>query len=93
MPHPALKSNTYQLAAYLYFDLLSSKEIVVANHALESDQTSELLESYLKFYNIHSLMDIPIHIGGELVGVVCFENTEIDKYQTAVGTWFRPHDS
>ncbi len=59
-----------------YFSLLTSREIVITDDTFNNQQTIELLEIYLKPLDIHSLMDIPIHIGGELVGLVCFENTK-----------------
>lgn len=65
-----------------YFNLLTSKEIVITTEAFENPQASELLEIYLKPFDVHSLMDIPIYIAGELVGLVCFENTKTSRVWT-----------
>jgi two-component sensor histidine kinase len=38
-----------------------------------------MLESYLKPNRIHSLMDIPVRIEGEIIGVVCFEHRDTSR--------------
>ncbi|MGZ4033938.1 MAG: histidine kinase dimerization/phosphoacceptor domain -containing protein [Bacteroidia bacterium] len=58
-----------------YFKLFETEKIIITSDAFNDKQTSELLEIYLKPHNIHSLMDIPIRIEGEMIGVVCFEHT------------------
>lgn len=71
-----LSPNLKRIDMPNYFSLLTSREIVITDDTFNNPQTKELLDIYLKPLNIHSLMDIPIHIGGELVGLVCFENTK-----------------
>jgi PAS domain S-box-containing protein len=58
-----------------YFKLLQTEEIIVLNDALHDKRSFELVENYLITNNISSMMDVPIRIEGEMVGVVCFENT------------------
>ncbi|CAN5565302.1 hypothetical protein BH10BAC1_BH10BAC1_09290 [soil metagenome] len=58
-----------------YFKLFETEKIIITSDAYNDQQTIELLEIYLKPHNIHSLMDIPIRIEGEMIGVVCFEHT------------------
>jgi PAS domain S-box-containing protein len=58
-----------------YFKLFESEKIIISSDAMHDSKTSELVETYLKPHNIYSLMDIPIRIEGEMIGVLCFENT------------------
>jgi PAS domain S-box-containing protein len=58
-----------------YFDLLQKEEVICSFDSQHDHRTSELVESYLKKYNIKSMMDIPIHIEGRMAGVICFEET------------------
>ncbi len=57
-----------------YFKLLASQEIIATNYALEDHRTEELVEPYLEKYGITSMIDVPIRIEGEMIGVVCFEH-------------------
>ena len=81
-PNLPLAPNLPKTLIPKYFDLITRREIVLTNNALKNPQSSELSEIYLKPFNVHSLMDIPIHIGGELVGLVCFENTKKSRVWT-----------
>ncbi|MBC7695295.1 MAG: PAS domain S-box protein [Burkholderiales bacterium] len=58
-----------------YFKLFDTEKIIIASEALTDPQTAELVESYLKPHNIYALMDIPIRIEGDMIGVLCFEHT------------------
>jgi PAS domain S-box-containing protein len=57
-----------------YFKLFETEKIIISVDAFNNPKTAELLEVYLRPYNIYSLMDIPIRIEGEMVGVLCFEH-------------------
>jgi two-component sensor histidine kinase len=57
-----------------YFKLFETEKIIVTNDCLNSHVTEELRDIYLEPHNIQSLMDIPIRIEGEMIGVLCFEN-------------------
>lgn len=58
-----------------YFKLFETKKLIITSDALNNPQTKELIDSYLIPNNICSLMDIPIRIEGDIVGVLCFEHT------------------
>jgi len=56
-----------------YFKLLETQEIIATNYSLEDVRTEELVSPYLEKHGITSMIDIPIRIEGEMIGVVCFE--------------------
>lgn len=56
-----------------YFQALHSGEPIVADDAYAHPSTLEYAADYLPQYNILALLDTPIHIRGELQGVLCFE--------------------
>lgn len=70
------QTNLPRIAMPHYFKLFETEKIIHTPDAFNSQQTSEMLEIYLKPHDIQSLMDIPIRIEGEIMGVVCFENTK-----------------
>jgi len=59
-----------------YFQLFESEKIILSSRSQESDITRELLESYLIPNDIHAMMDIPLRVEGEIMGVICFEQTK-----------------
>ena len=56
-----------------YYDSLRSGIAIVAENALQNEQTCELKDSYLIPLNIKSILDLPIRENGMLVGVLCCE--------------------
>lgn len=58
-----------------YFYALEKNKIILAPEIYEDSKTMELSESYSKPNNIVSLMDIPMRMMGQLIGVMCFEKT------------------
>lgn len=56
-----------------YFKSINDNEILLAPNIYKNTSTIELSEDYSLPNGIISLMDIPLRIGGELVGVMCFE--------------------
>jgi PAS domain S-box-containing protein len=58
-----------------YFEALASRRPIVADRALRRPATSELAESYLKPLGISSMLDAPVWVCGEVVGVLCHEHT------------------
>jgi two-component sensor histidine kinase len=58
-----------------YFKAISENEILLAPNVYTNKNTYELADDYFKPNNIISLMDIPLRLEGELVGVMCFEKT------------------
>jgi PAS domain S-box-containing protein len=65
-----------------YFRLFESEKVIITVDAFNSPKTSELVDIYLKPNNIHSLMDIPIRVEGEMIGVLCFENKDTPREWT-----------
>ncbi|MEO6305885.1 MAG: histidine kinase dimerization/phosphoacceptor domain -containing protein, partial [Bacteroidia bacterium] len=63
----------------IYFKALNSNEIILAEDIYNHPLTKEFSDNYSKPNAIHSLLDIPLRISGELVGVMCYEKTETQK--------------
>jgi PAS domain S-box-containing protein len=57
-----------------YFHSLEIERSLAVNDAINDYRTQELSASYLKVFNIASLLDAPIWLGGSVVGVVCHEH-------------------
>jgi len=66
-----------------YFDALHENKIILAEDIYTHPFTKEFNEDYAKPLGICSLLDIPIRISGELIGVMCYEKTEKIKKFTA----------
>jgi PAS domain S-box-containing protein len=58
-----------------YFEALANKLPIVADRALTHPATIGLVESYLKPLSISSMLDAPVWLCGEVVGVLCHEHT------------------
>lgn len=58
-----------------YFDYLLTNPIIVADDAEVHPATSCFTEGYLKPLGIKSMLDVPIMYKGEIIGVICTENT------------------
>lgn len=58
-----------------YLKAIHENEIILAPNIYEHAATSELSEDYSRPNNVISLMDVPLRIEGELIGVMCFEKT------------------
>lgn len=56
-----------------YFKSLESEQIVAAQEASLDPRTSEFTDTYLKPLNIHAMLDAPIQLGGQTIGVLCVE--------------------
>lgn len=70
------KDNTLLEKDYpVYFKALIANEIIIAEDIYSHPFTKEFNDNYSKHYNIFSLLDIPLRISGELVGVMCYEKT------------------
>jgi two-component sensor histidine kinase len=63
-----------RIAMPKYFHLFETEKIIITSDAFHEPKTAELLEFYLKPHDIQSLMDIPVRIEGEMIGVICFEH-------------------
>jgi len=58
-----------------YFEALASKQPIVADRVWRHPATSGLAENYLKPFGISSMLDAPVWVCGEVVGVLCHEHT------------------
>lgn len=57
-----------------YFKLFEQEKIIVATDAQSNEYMQELKFDYLIPNNIQAMMDVPVRIEGEVVGVFCFEH-------------------
>lgn len=57
-----------------YFNLFETEKIIITTDTSKENLTDEMDETYLHPNDIQSLMDIPVRIEGEMIGVICFEN-------------------
>jgi len=65
-----------------YFAGIEDGGLVVADDARHHATTFEFAETYFKPNNIYSVLDVPIRVEGELVGVVCYEETCTTRHWT-----------
>lgn len=63
----------------VYFSSIESMPYIAAADALNDPLTKELSDTYLKPRGIFSMMDVPIKIKGETIGIIC--NEELDSYR------------
>ncbi len=71
---PNVTLYRYQIPKY--FSLFETEEIIPTSDALNHPSTEELRTGYLDVHGIRSLLDIPVRIGGKMIGLVCFEDTK-----------------
>jgi PAS domain S-box-containing protein len=57
-----------------YFEALAAKRPIVADRVLRHPATNGLAENYLKPLGISSMLDAPVWVCGEVVGVLCHEH-------------------
>ncbi|MFA9193452.1 PAS domain S-box protein [Flavobacterium sp. FBOR7N2.3] len=81
-----LKTNEFSNGCVLtkalypnYFKAIENKTPVVASNVINNPITKELYDDYLKINNIHSMIDTPIFINGDLIGILCIESTFVIK--------------
>src|SRR6202043_521816 len=58
-----------------YFEALATRRPIVAGRVFKHPATSGLAENYLKPLGISSMLDAPVWLCGEVVGVLCHEHT------------------
>ena len=63
----------------LFFEILKKGRIITASDAHSDENTKELKDEYLKPNHIVSLMDVPIWISGNIVGVLCLEQISYQR--------------
>jgi PAS domain S-box-containing protein len=57
-----------------YFEALATRRPIVANRALSHPATRGLADKYLQPLAISSMLDAPVWVRGEVVGVLCHEH-------------------
>lgn len=62
-----------------YFSALAGEEPIVADEAYLHPSTAELAGEYLSGHGVVALLDTPIHIRGELQGVLRFEQVGVGQ--------------
>jgi two-component sensor histidine kinase len=72
--------DTIQIPSY--FDLFETEKIINVADTFNSPITKELKQDYLQPNDIQALMDVPLRIAGEIVGVICFENVGTTRIWT-----------
>ncbi|HEY0030868.1 MAG TPA: histidine kinase dimerization/phosphoacceptor domain -containing protein [Bacteroidia bacterium] len=70
------QENLARITIPKYFELFETEMIITTSDAINDPVAKELLEAYLNPNRIRSLMDIPIRVEGEIIGVVCFEHRD-----------------
>ncbi len=60
----------------VYFKHISEERVVASGDTFTSPATVELIENYMKPYNVRALLDSPIFSDGEMIGIVCIEQKE-----------------
>ena len=65
-----------------YIAKIQSEPILIASNVFNNESLKEFTTDYFPKYNIKSLLDIPIYIGGELNCILCLEATNESRYWT-----------
>lgn len=71
-----------------YFRALASEDSIVADHPYMHPSTSEFAHDYLPAHGVLALLDTPIHMRGELQGVLRLEQIETGYTWTTVHCLF-----
>ncbi len=66
-----------------YFAALRTERTIAANDAHTDERTSEFSAPYLAPLGINSMLDVPIWVNGDMVGVVCHEHVGPAREWTA----------
>ena len=62
-----------------YVHALRQERVIMANDAAADPRTKEFAQDYLPANNIKSMLDAPIRMGGNVVGVLCLEQMETPR--------------
>jgi PAS domain S-box-containing protein len=62
-----------------YFDALHTTRAIVAPDAATNELVSEFRNGYLGLHAITSMLAIPVRSGKDVIGVLCFEQTETSR--------------
>ena len=62
-----------------YFQALETEGAIVANNSYSDPRTTEFCQTYLTPFSIASMLDAPIHLQGQTIGVICLEHTHTPR--------------
>ena len=62
-----------------YFKAIDEERVINADDARKDYRTSDFRDNYLIPLDIYSMLDAPIFFKGELIGVICHENTRYPR--------------
>jgi len=65
-----------------YFKAMENSRVLAANNAQTDLRTCEFTETYLKSKGITSMMDVPIRLHGQVIGLICHEHIGSPKEWT-----------
>jgi len=66
----------FSMADYpIYFRAMVNNRIIAADDAHQDPRTQEFAQTYIRSEGIVSMMDVPIRSEGQLIGVLCFDQT------------------
>ena len=65
-----------------YISNIESQPIIIASNVYKDDSLKEFTTEYFPKYDIKSLLDIPIYIGGDLKNILCIEAIHEFRYWT-----------
>ncbi|MGA9382854.1 MAG: PAS domain S-box protein, partial [Phormidium sp.] len=63
-----------------YFQALQTERIIAVHDAHTDPRTSEFSDNYLTPLGINSMLDAPIRLSGEMIGVICHEHIGTARY-------------
>ena len=63
-----------------YFQALQTERIIAAHEANTDPRTNEFAINYLTPLGITSMLDAPIRLSGQMIGVICHEHIETARY-------------
>lgn len=58
----------------VYFKALDEERTIVAHDARGDPRTREFADGYLDVHGITSMLDAPLHSGGDVIGIICHEH-------------------
>ena len=62
-----------------YFQALEADQVIAAHNAHTDPRTTEFSTRYLTPLSITSMLDVPIHLKGQRVGVICVDHTGTNR--------------
>ncbi len=65
-----------------YYEALGRERALAIHDALADARTREFSDNYIKPLHIQSMLDAPIRLAGETVGVICFEHSDTPRRWT-----------